>query len=147
MENIKEMFQGELAALQAYSKALQAPELSSKDVQRLRKIYENHEQAAKFWQRQSVETGKGVENSSGGWGVIVGHLLSVTKRLNLRATVTGLIAGEKMGRSRYAYLLSQDKIPEGIKHRIREQFIPNQSDHIQTLKGLVHVHESYKKAN
>lgn len=134
---IDELIRGELAALRTYDTVIK--EVSGKEKERLQAIRKNHEQNVARLSKYVAGKPDLLEDteSSGIWGAFATAWTKGAKLMGNEAALKALEQGEQHGINEYQEALEDDSVPAKLKAQIREEMLPKQKKHIETLKAFM----------
>ena len=137
-ELLGEILRGEHAASESYVQALAGIASVVRQTE-LKRIKSDHENAIRTLKENlNVETYTNVKGS-GSWGLVTESLIGAAKLISDDATLSALRRGEEHGLALYQKVKDSD-LPFNIKELIEKKFIPQQNEHVRTLKNLQSVH-------
>lgn len=136
---LSRILRGELAAVEAYEQVLEKFK-GEPESQRLMRFMLEHQRAANFWRDEILSKGVSPEVTAGPWGQVVKTLVGTAKLFGDTPTLQALEVGENHGLAEYQSLLENKNVPERLKRRIREDFIPAQEQHIVSLEAMKELH-------
>ena len=137
LDYLNKIVRGEIAAVEAYSKVI---EKFPKDAERfeLASFRKDHENNVEHLKRILRYQGEAPSDTSGAWGSGVVALMSIASFIGDRSAVTMLIEGEEHGLNQYSDVLNY-QLPEGIRARISDTFLPQSRINIGKLRGIANV--------
>jgi hypothetical protein len=133
---LNSLLRGELAATETYQQALDvlghAPGAMD-----LRRIHEEHRQAANTLRLHIRQAGLEPAYSSGAWGSWAGLLEGAALALGPHTAARTLKQGEELGVTDYERALQNDHLPPECKTLIHEQLLPHTREHVATLERIL----------
>lgn len=132
------LLRAELAATLTYQEAMsvldQAPGAMD-----LRRLHEEHREAANTLRLQIHEVGGEPEHSAGPWGAWVDIIDETAHTLGQRAAAQALKEGEELGAIDYEAALQNEHLSTECKTLIHECLLPHAREHIATLERIIDV--------
>jgi hypothetical protein len=132
------LLRGELAATVTYREAMDvlghAPGATD-----LRRIQEEHREAAHLLRVQIRVSGGQPEGSGGAWGGWTGLGEETARVFGPRVAAQALLQGEQSGVRGYEQALRQDDLPAGCKSLILDQLLPHTREHVATLERILEL--------
>lgn len=127
---LDDLVRGELAALKAYDAAMKDLKDENQKA-KLEKIRNDHEKAVSMLSKYVAGKPELLEDTkdSGAWGTFAKNWAKVRG-------VDGLRQGEQHGIDEYEEALEDENLPKNLKAQIKNELLPNQKKHIETLKTL-----------
>ena len=135
-QDLTTILKGEISAKEAYDQVMSQVD-DSPEIERLKSMKKDHEEAVKFWKKQSRVKGNVPTSSSSIWGTIVKSFVGTSKILGDEKALEALKRGEEHGLSIYKDMLKSDLISDLQKVEITYRFIPNQKKHIESVNALI----------
>jgi hypothetical protein len=133
---LNSLLRGELAATETYQQALNilghAPGAMD-----LRRIHDEHREAANSLRLQIRHAGGEPNHSSGAWGTWVGLVEGASAALGPHTAAETLKQGEEHGAKGYECALRNDALPEECKALIHDRLLPHTREHIATLERIL----------
>jgi len=133
---LNNLLRGELAATQTYQQALDvladAPGATD-----LRRIHDEHREAANTLRLQIREVGGEPDHSSGSWGTWAGMVEGAANLLGPKVAALSLKQGEEVGMRDYENALQTDHLPADCKMLIDNCLLPHTREHIATLERII----------
>jgi len=133
---IEDLVKGEISATEVYNKVLDKIDRSP-EVKRLMEFKRDHNKAIKFWQKQELVNETVPIKNSKVWGRVAKTFIGASSLLGDRTTYMALKEGEEFGLRQYQEALSSKDISAFQKDQIRNEFIPNQIRHVNTLNAII----------
>lgn len=134
--SMNQFLRGEIAATEAYEKALSELDGELNSI-RLSAFLSDHHEATLYWRDQVLAEYADPENHSGTWGTFVRSVVNAAKILGVNATLKALREGEEYGLEEYEMALKKYNLSESHKYYIRNVLIPNQRRHIAELNAML----------
>lgn len=138
VEDASRLLRGEIAAIEAYDQVMEKFR-SDPVAKRLQTFRNEHDRAAKFWRDEILARGLAPDEDSGPWGQVVFAVIGAAKLFGESSALQALKSGENHGLSEYRALLKREGVPERIKRKLREDFIPLQERHIASLEVIQQI--------
>jgi|AntAceMinimDraft_11_1070367.scaffolds.fasta_scaffold41115_2 uncharacterized protein (TIGR02284 family) len=135
-EVLHEVLKGEIAATETYRQVL---EKLDDDANRnfVNKIYDDHEGAVSQLKLHAAIHGETPLKESGAWGTFAQAYTGAAKIFGDKAALGALESGEEHGLTQYQDALNDESVDPLCKADIRNTFIPQQKNHIQSLDSLI----------
>jgi bacterioferritin (cytochrome b1) len=133
---LNHLLRDELAATQSYQQAFEALADAPGSTD-LRRIRDDHREAANTLRLQIHEIGGDPVHSSGAWGTWAGMVASAAGRLGPRVMAETLKQGEEVGLRDYEKALQHDHLPTECKMLIHDRLLPHTREHIATLDRIL----------
>ena len=138
VEDASRLLRGELSALEAYDQVMEKFR-SDPAAKRLQAFRNEHDRAAKFWRDEILAKGLAPDEDSGPWGQVVFTVVGAAKLFGETSALQALKSGESHGLSEYKAFLKRTDLPERLKKKMREDFIPLQERHIASLEVIQQI--------
>ncbi len=138
VEDASRLLRGELSAVEAYDQVMQKFE-ADPAAKRLQSFRNEHSRAAQFWRDELLARGLAPDEDSGPWGQVVFAIVGTAKLFGEASALQALKSGENHGLSEYRAFLRRDDVPERLKMKMREDFIPLQERHIASLEVIQQI--------
>lgn len=135
---LKNLLESELAATRTYKQVLDVLSDAPGAVD-LRRIHEEHREAADTLRMQIFEIGGEPEHSAGvadSWNVVIEEASS---RLGPRVAALTLKKGEEVGVKDYETALLNEHLPANYKVIIHERLLPHTREHVATLERILEI--------
>jgi len=133
---LNSLLRGELSATETYQQALE--KLSDDPgAMVLRKIHEEHREAANTLRRHVRDHGGQPEHGSGAWGTWAKLVEGTAKRLGNKAALKALKEGEEHGVKEYESALKNAALPSECKMLIQSSLLPQTRNHINALDRVM----------
>ena len=139
VDQMNSVLRGEISATEAYQSVLEKLE-TDPDSPRLHQFLDDHQSAVTYWQEQIDREGAEHDASSGPWGSAVEAFVATAKLLGNVAALSALKEGEEHGLKLYEEMLASDDLTMDQRNYIREDLIPKQRQHINSLEAMKKVH-------
>lgn len=137
---LNSLLRGELSAVETYEQALlQVP--SGPGRPELRRIAEEHRQAAEVLRRHIVERGGKPAIDSGTWGTVVRTVEGAAKLLGTGTALHVLRSGEEHGVNSYESALQDANMDDECKQLIRSTLLPQTQAHLPVLDRFLEGHD------
>ena len=135
---LDDLLRGEMAAVKAYDTALKDMK-NEKGKAELQKIRQEHQTAVDRMSKYVAGKPDLLEDteSSGPWGGFASAFTKGGKLFGNDGAMKALQTGEEHGINEYEEALKDEAIPQDLKAQIRNELLPNQKKHIQTLKSFM----------
>lgn len=132
-----DLIRGEMAAVKAYDTALK--DLKGPERERLQAIRQNHQSNVDRLSKYVAGKPDLLEDteSSGAWGTFASAWTKGGKLIGNDAALKALQTGEEHGINEYEEALEDDSIPKNLKAQIKDDMLPKQKKHIETLKSFM----------
>lgn len=130
---LSELLRGEISAQESYQLVLEKVGDSPASTQELKKIHDDHVQAADILRREINRDGGLAAESSGVWGSFAKVITGTAKIFGNKAALKALKEGEEHGYKNYQKALEKNDLPMADRMLIETQLLPLQMQHIQTL--------------
>lgn len=134
-ESIDKILRGEYSAIESYNQVMEKVD-KDPEIARLRKFKADHKKAADFWRSQIRRQGKVPAKSSGVWGTVVEAFVGTSKLIGNSTALKAIKDGEEHGLKLYEYMLKSEELSPSQKAKIKQEFIPNQMQHIETINAI-----------
>jgi demethoxyubiquinone hydroxylase (CLK1/Coq7/Cat5 family) len=131
---LNDLLSGELAAVEAYERAMQ-----SERADELRHIHDDHLDAAHRLRQDVANFGGRPALRSGVWGAFSRAVAAAAQVLGTRTTLQALKEGEEHGVRAYRRALVADLLPLECQLLISTSLLPQTEDHVQSLNHLIHA--------
>lgn len=129
---VNDLLQGELAATETYQQALaQVSHEAGADV--LRRIHDEHREAANRLRHYVRELGGEPSHSSQTWGAFAKALEGTAKLFSSTAALKALKFGEERGAATYEEALTNKHLPKDFVELVRTALLPQTRAHIEAL--------------
>tara|TARA_B100001971_G_scaffold215192_1_gene259859 strand:- start:113143 stop:113595 length:453 start_codon:yes stop_codon:yes gene_type:complete len=133
---LKDLAIGEISAIEVYDRVLEKIN-DAPDADRLKEFRLDHNKAKNFWQDQERIENQSSTQGSNIWGKVAQTFIETSKLFGNRATLMALKEAEEYGLKQYQKALSDQMISSYQKDQIRNEFIPNQMRHVNTINALI----------
>ena len=135
-DTLNSLLRGELSAVETYYQALAkvGNEAGATDV---RRIHDEHRQAADTLRQHVRAHGGNPDTSSGAWGTFATAVEGTAKLFGSAAALKALKEGEEHGVSSYEEALRDGDLPAECQTLIRSQLLPQTRQHITILDRLI----------
>ena len=138
VRQLNSLLRGEISAAETYRMAIDKVAESStgsSDVGLLQQMQEDHGRAAQVLRQRIVELGGEASDSSGAWGAFAQTVQGTANLFGDASALKSLKEGEEHGLKDYEEAL--DDVDAQTAGVIRNEFIPNQREHISLLSNLI----------
>lgn len=135
-DNLNALLRGEIAATETYQQAMRKFDGQPAITEMLRKIRDEHQQAATALREKVVQFGGQPSEGSGIWGTFATVVTGAAKALGPTTALSALREGEEHGIHKYENALRNDGIDDGYKDLIRMRFLPQCEEHIVAIDRL-----------
>jgi hypothetical protein len=135
---LNSLLRGELAATDTYQKAMDVLG-DAPGAMDLRRIHEEHREAANTLRLQIHEIGGEPDHSSGGWGAWAGAVERTAMTFGPRLAAQGLMRGEEFGVKDYEGALQNDNLTQDCKTLIHNHLLPHTREHVATLGRIIEL--------
>lgn len=134
---LDDLVRGELAALKAYDTVLK--DVTGKEKEQLQQIRQNHQSNVNHLSKYVAGKPELLEDteSAGVWGTFVKGWTKGGKLLGNDTALKALQTGEEHGINEYQEALEDETIPKDLKAKIKDEMLPKQKQHIDTLKKFM----------
>jgi uncharacterized protein (TIGR02284 family) len=132
VETLNSLLRGELAACETYHQAL-AKFGSDPVAAELRRLHQEHVQAANELRAHVRRFGGKPDHSSGGWGAFAKAVEGVAKLFGCTAALKALKEGEEHGINSYESALDDAGLPEECHTMIGGRLLPQARSHVTAL--------------
>src|SRR5262249_38703228 len=138
IRSLNPVVRGELAATEAYQQALAKVE-NSPGAAELRRIHEEHREAANTLRQHIHEHGGQPDHGSGAWGTFVKAVEGGAKIFGKTAALKARKEGEEQGISDYEKALHGVNLQADCKTLISNRLLPQTRAHIPVLDRLMEM--------
>jgi uncharacterized protein (TIGR02284 family) len=135
---LNSLLRGELAATETYQQAL-AKVGNDNGAAELRRIHEEHRDAANTLRQHIHAHGGEPDQDSGSWGAFAKAITSAATLLGNAAAIRALKEGEERGVKDYETAMKDDKLPHDCRTLISGTLLPRTREHIPVLERLMKV--------
>jgi uncharacterized protein (TIGR02284 family) len=133
------LLRGEISAVETYQQALE--KLGSDPAAlELRKIHDEHREAANTLRVHVHQHGEQPDQDSGVWGMWAKAVEGTAKMFGHNAALGALKEGEEHGARSYEDALEDEHVPADCKTLIRSTLLPRTKAHISMLDHLMSTH-------
>ncbi|MFW7379349.1 MAG: DUF2383 domain-containing protein [Oligoflexus sp.] len=132
-KSLNELLRGEISAQETYQQVLEKVDEDPLQVQELRRIHQDHTEAAELLRREISKEGGSPENESGMWGGFAKAVTGTAKVFGDKAALKALKEGEEHGFKSYQRALEDEGLSQDDKQLISSRLIPLQQQHIQII--------------
>lgn len=133
---LDDLIRGEMAAVKTYDTALKNVK-DPKEVEKLKMIRKDHVTAVERLKTYANKDVKEDTKTAGAWGAFATAYTGGAKLFGDETALKALTQGEEHGINEYKEALDDETIKPELKQMIRTQFLPNQEEHIKTLKSFM----------
>jgi hypothetical protein len=136
IDRLNSLLRGEIAAVETYQQALAklGPDPAALE---LRKIHDEHREAANSLRMHLHEHGVQPDQNSGLWGVWAKAVEGTSKVFGKDAALKALKEGEEHGASSYEKALEDEHVAADCKTLIRSTLLPRTRAHLTLLDHLL----------
>jgi len=133
---LNKLLRGEISAIETYQQALEKLD-DSKNATDIRRLHDEHIQAANVLRRHVHEHGGSPDKGSGAWGAFAKAVEGTAKLFGNAAAMKALKEGEEQGISDYESALRDETLPADCKELIQTRLLPQTRAHIPVLDHLM----------
>jgi hypothetical protein len=133
---LNSLLRGELAATETYQQALNVLGHAPGALD-LRRIHNEHRDAANTLRRQIRQAGGEPDRSSGAWGTWAALVEGTALALGPHTAAQTLKQGEEHGVGDYERALQNEHLPPECKTLIHDQLLPHTREHVATLERIL----------
>ncbi len=133
---LNSLLRGELAATETYQQAL-AKVGNHAGAAELRRIHDDHREAANTLRQHVHEHGGQPDQGSGAWGAFAKTVEGSAKLFGNTAALKALKEGEEHGIKSYENALEDEDLPLDCKTLIRAELLPETRAHVPVLDRLM----------
>lgn len=135
---LDDLIRGELAALKAYDQALKDVK-EPKQREKLQAIRKDHEKAVSKLSKFVASKPELLEDTkeAGPWGEFAKAWTKTRSFVGNDGALKALKDGEEHGIEEYKEALDDDSVPKELKQAIKNDMLPNQKKHMETLNKLI----------
>lgn len=137
MEYLNKILRGEISAVEVYSKVIDKFPLDASRFE-LASFRQDHQHNVEELTRLLRTQGQTPTENSGAWGTTVTALMNMATFIGDKSAVGLLIEGEEHGLNQYSDILNYP-LPESIRTKIAEDFLPQSRVNIGKLRGISNV--------
>jgi len=130
------LLRGEIAACETYQQAM-ARGNGHQDTATLKRIHEEHVEAANLLRRHVRDEGGKPDQGSGAWGAFAKTVQGGANLLGDTAALKALKEGEEQGVSSYESALKDASLHEDCRELIRSTLLPRTRTHVALLDHLM----------
>jgi bacterioferritin (cytochrome b1) len=134
---LQKILRGELAAVEAYERALHGLRPDDPDLSTFERLTREHAEAAETLQAHLSAEGEPPEQGSGAWGTYTRLLEKAMDWIDEDGGLKNLKEGEVHGLAEYRTSLGHDDLAADLRAEIRDGLIPRQEEHIAELDGIL----------
>ena len=135
-DSLNSLLRGEISAIETYQQALAKLD-DTRNASDLRRIHDEHIEAANLLRTHIHEHGGQPEKGSGAWGAFAKAVEGTAKLFGNSAAMKALKEGEEQGISDYESALKDDALAGDCKELIKSKLLPQTRAHIPVLDGLM----------
>jgi uncharacterized protein (TIGR02284 family) len=136
VDTLNSLLRGEFSAAETYRQALEKVG-EDNGAAELRRIHQEHVQAANTLRQHVHQKGGEPEQDSGGWGTFAKAVEGTAKIFGNSAALKALQAGEQRGIRGYEKALEDTELPADCLILIRSNLLPQARAHIPVLDSLL----------
>jgi len=133
---LNKLLRGEISAIETYRQALEKLD-DSKNAMEIRRIHDEHIDAANVLRRHVHDHGGHPDKGSGAWGAFAKAVEGTAKLFGNAAAMKALKEGEEQGVSDYESALKDDNLLQDCKNLIQTKLLPQTRAHIPVLDHLM----------
>ena len=133
---LNKLLRGEISAIETYQQALEKLD-DTKNATEIRRLHDEHIQAANVLRRHVHEHGGQPDKGSGAWGAFAKAVEGTAKLFGNAAAMKALKEGEEQGVSDYESALKDGDLPADCKELIQTRLLPQTRAHIPVLDHLM----------
>jgi hypothetical protein len=130
------LLRSELAATETYQEAMNILG-HSPGAMDLRRIHDEHREAANTLRLHIRDIGGDPEHSSGPWGSWAEIIEETARALGPRTAAEALKQGEEIGVVEYEGALQNEHLPADCKALIHNSLLPHTREHLATLDRII----------
>jgi hypothetical protein len=130
------LLRSELAVTETYQEAMTILG-HSPGAMDLRRIHDEHREAANTLRLHIRDVGGDPEHSSGPWGCWADVIEETARTLGPRTCAEALKDGEEIGVAEYEGALQNEHLPADCKALIDNTLLPHTREHIATLERII----------
>jgi uncharacterized protein (TIGR02284 family) len=135
-DSLNSLLRGEISAIETYQQALAKLD-DTKNAPELRRIHDEHIEAANVLRQHIHQHGGHPEKGSGAWGAFAKAVEGTAKLFGNAAAMKALKEGEEQGVSDYESAISDTSLPADCRQLIQSKLLPQTRAHIPALDGLM----------
>jgi uncharacterized protein (TIGR02284 family) len=135
-ETLNRLLRGELSACETYQQAMSKAG-ADPGVAELRRIHEEHRDAANTLRKHIHEHGDKPDQGSGAWGAFAKAVEGTAKVFGNAAAFKALKEGEEHGIKDYEAALKEGVLPPECKELIQSRLLPQTRSHVPVLDKLI----------
>jgi uncharacterized protein (TIGR02284 family) len=136
IDTLNSLLRGEIAATETYQQAL-AKVGDGTGAAELRRIHEEHRDAANTLRQHVHQHGGKPDQGSGAWGKFAKAIEGAAKLFGNTAALKALKEGEEKGASDYEAALKDEELSMDCKSLITTKLLPQTRSHIPVLDRLM----------
>ena len=138
VDTLNSLLRGELSAIETYKQAL-AKDGDNISPGELRRIHDEHRQAATILADHIQQHGGQPDRTSGAWGSFAKAVEGTAKLFGNAAALKALKEGEEHGIKEYQEALTKRELPGDCAVLIESKLLPNAMAHVPALDRLMAV--------
>jgi hypothetical protein len=135
-EILNSLLRGEISAAETYGQAITKFERHP-EAERLRRLREDHVNAANLLRRHVVVRGEENVTDSGAWGAFAKTVEGTAKLFGNAAAVKALKEGEEHGVKEYESALERKDLDPAARELIAKTILPRQRAHVPEVDSLL----------
>lgn len=135
-DNLNALLRGEIAATETYQQAIEKMS-DSPSVGGLRRMHEEHREAANLLRQHVRECGGEPDQSSGAWGTWASLVEGTAKLFGQSAALKALKEGEEQGIHDYEEALEDPNLATESRTFIQSTLLPRTREHVATLDQMM----------
>jgi hypothetical protein len=132
---LNSLIQDELSAVETYQQALQKFS-QSPAAPILRRFLQEHEETVMELKSEAA-TETEPATTSGAWGAWAKMVEGAAKMFGEDAALKALKTGEEHGANGYQRVLEAQELPESVREKITDRYLPRTREHIAALDALI----------
>lgn len=134
---LHKILRGEIAAVEAYERALHKLRPDDPDLPTFERITREHAEAVEVLREHVALEGDAPDEGAGAWGTYTRLLEKAMEWVDEDGDLKNLKEGEVHGLAEYRTSLGHDDLAPGLREEIRTRLIPRQEEHIAVLDGIL----------
>src|SRR5688500_2502477 len=135
-DSLNSLLRGEISAIETYQQALEKLD-DTKNAPELRRIHDEHIEAANVLRKHIHEHGGQPDKGSGAWGAFAKAVEGTAKLFGNSAAMKALKEGEEQGVADYESAIDDKTLPADCRQLIQTKLLPQTRGHIPVLDGLM----------
>ena len=134
---LHKILRGEIAAVEAYERALGKLSPTDPDVSTVQRLTREHADAVEVFRAHLQDEGDEPDEGSGMWGAYTRLLEKAGDWMEDDGGLKNLKEGEVHGLAEYRTSLGHDDLPPTLRRAIQTRLIPGQEEHIAVLDQIL----------